>query len=233
MIGRAEGLALSRVQYDRFADVLDTLAPEEWALPTDCTEWSVKDVAAHVLGGLEAVRSPRELLRQVRLARRDRTRPFLDALNDVAVREKADVPGADVAARLRTVLPSALKGRARTPAPLRSLVKVRMDVAGVVSLGWILDVVYSRDTFLHRVDVCRATGRDIVLDATERRIVADVAEEWAGRHGAPVTLVLTGPAGGTYDFGGGEAIECDAVEFTRSVSGRGSADGLLKTPVQF
>jgi len=31
----------------------------------------------------------------------------------------------------------------------------------------------------------------------DARIVADVVAEWAGRHGRPFTLHLTGPAGGS------------------------------------
>ena len=31
-------------------DVLETLAPEEWDLPTPCPGWSVHDLAAHILG---------------------------------------------------------------------------------------------------------------------------------------------------------------------------------------
>jgi hypothetical protein len=56
--------------------------------------------------------------------------------------------------------------------------------------------------------------------------------EWAERHGAPYDLTLTGPAGGRWT-GTGEAIELDAVEFCRVVSGRGEAAGLLRTQVPF
>lgn len=230
MIGKADGLALSRVQYDRFADLLDTLDADDWSKPTDCAGWTVKDVAGHVLGGIEAMRSTREFLRVLRLARREDA-ALLDALNAVQVREKRAVPGPEIAARLRRLTPSALRKRRWTPPLLRALVRPRLDVAGRVSLGWIQDVVYSRDVLVHRVDVCRATGRDLVLDESERRIVADVVEEWCDRHGKPVALHLTGPAGGTYVRGRGDVIECDAVEFTRQVSGRGEPP--LATRVQF
>jgi uncharacterized protein (TIGR03083 family) len=33
------------------ADYLDTLTPEQWAMPSLCGGWSVKDVAAHLVGG--------------------------------------------------------------------------------------------------------------------------------------------------------------------------------------
>jgi hypothetical protein len=45
---------------------------------------------------------------------------------------------------------------------------------------------------------------------------------------------LTGPAGGHWAWGtSGPCYELDAVEFCRIVSGRGSGDGLLATPVPF
>jgi uncharacterized protein (TIGR03083 family) len=237
-IAREEGARLSRVQYERFADVLDALAPDEWARPTDCAGWDVHDVAAHVLGGLAGQASLRELLRQVRagvrIARAERIRDPLDAMNAYHVRAFADVPGPELAARIRDMVPRALKGRERMPQTLRTLVRPRLAVAGRVSLGWIVDVVYTRDAFLHRVDVCRATGREPLVDDTEGRIVADIVREWVGRHGEAVTLRLRGGAGGTYEAGSrGPVLELDAVEFARLVSGRGTPVGLLATSVQY
>lgn len=235
-IGRAEGVELSRMQYLRLADVLVSLSPDEWTAPTDCPGWDVKAVASHVLGGLECVRSPREFVRQLRLGRRlarERGIDAYDGLNAVQVREHAVLPATEIALRMRMLLPSALHRRGRTPGLLRSAIRPTFGASGRVTLGWVLDVIYTRDTFMHRVDVCRATGRDVVTDEVEARIVADVAREWAERHGQPVTLRLTGPAGGTYAAGDGPDLECDAVEFARLVSGRGSPEGLFGTPVQF
>ena len=232
-IERAEGLLLSRVQYVRFADLLDALAPEEWAAPTDCAGWDVKAVASHVLGSIEGVQRPWVAVRQLREARRAGG-DWLDALNAVQVREHAAWEPRRIAAALRGSIEPALRMRARTPPPLRALVKLHVPVAGRVPLAWIIDVVYTRDTFLHRVDVCRATGRDVVVDDVEQRIVADIVREWAGRHGQPVVLRLSGPAGAEYVSGsGGPVVECDAVEFARYAGGRGDPVGLLATPVQY
>ncbi len=64
-------------------------------------------------------------------------------------------------------------------------------------MGYLLDVILTRDPWMHRVDIARATGRDLVLTPEhDGRIVADVVAEWARRHGQPFTLTLTGPAGG-------------------------------------
>lgn len=233
-IRRVEGAHLSRVQYERLADVLDSLSPAEWEAATECPGWDVKAVASHVLGGLACVRSPREFVRQVLAGRRLGYADPLDGLNEYQVRHYADVPPGEVVARLRSLVDPALRVRTQTPWLLRTLVRPKLNVTGRVPMGWILDVIYTRDTFMHRVDVCRATGRDFVADETEARIVADVVREWAERHGAPVTLRLTGPAGGTYVAGsGGEEVDCDAIEFARVVSGRGAGQGLLATSVQY
>ncbi|HVF06130.1 MAG TPA: maleylpyruvate isomerase family mycothiol-dependent enzyme [Frankiaceae bacterium] len=232
-IRRGEGLRLSRVQYARFADLLDALSPEEWAAPTDCAGWDVKAVASHVLGSLEDIRKPHGFVRRYQLARKE-DGDWLDALNAVQVREHAAWEPGRIAAELRAVVKPALRMRARTPLLLRTVVRPTLPVAGRVPLSWIADVVYTRDTFLHRVDVCRATGREVVVDDVERRVIADIVREWAGRHGAPFVLRLTGPAGATYGSGtGGAEIACDAVDFARYVGGRGNPEGLLATPVQY
>jgi hypothetical protein len=66
-------------------------------------------------------------------------------------------------------------------------------------LGYLLETILTRDPWMHRVDIARATGRDLVLTPDhDGRIVADVVAEWARRHGQPFTLELTGPIGATY-----------------------------------
>lgn len=94
----------------------------------------------------------------------------------------------------------------------------------------------TRDPWMHRVDLARATQRELVLTADhDGVIVADVAAEWAARHGRPCALTLHGPAGGAWTFGDGEPeqIELDAVEFCRILSGRGRGAGLLAVQVPF
>ena len=103
------------------------------------------------------------------------------------------------------------------------------------ALGYLIDIIYLRDAWMHRVDTSRATNRELVLTPEhDGRIVADVVAEWARRHGQPFTLVLTGPAGGSFTAGrDDEAIEMDAVEFCSVLSGRGEASGLMTTIVPF
>ncbi len=115
---------------------------------------------------------------------------------------------------------------------------MKQEVAGGTEtwrMGYLLDVILTRDTWMHRVDIARATDRPMVLTADhDGRIVADVVAEWARRHGRPFTLVLDGPAGGTFTAGGGdESLNVDAVEFCRILSGRATGAGLLTQEVPF
>ncbi len=232
-IRRSEGALLSRIEYARLIDVFDSLTEEEWAAQSDCGEWDVRALASHCLAGLVGIRWPRTFVKWWFAAKKLGRDDPIDALNELQVKEYAALSGPEIARRMRDLLEPALRMRTRTPLLLRHAVRTPLPVSGWTSLAWILDVVYTRDAFLHRVDVCRPLGRELVLDDVEERIVAELAKEWAARHGQPVVLRLAGPAGGEYVAGsGGPVVAYDAVEFVRAVSGRAAADGLLKTQVQ-
>jgi hypothetical protein len=152
------------------------------------------------------------------------------------VRDKAKLSPAHIAARIHETAPAALAGRRRMPALLRAApIKPGAPFEGTWKLGYVVDVIMNRDSWMHRVDLSRATGQELVLTPDhDGRIVADVVAEWALTHGQPFTLVLTGPAGNTFVQGDrGEEIRCDAVEFCRTLSGRAQASGLLGRGVPF
>ena len=88
---------------------------------------------------------------------------------------------------------------------------------------------------MHRVDLSRATGREMVLTADhDGRLVADVVAEWARRHGQPFTSAPHRPRRGDVHQGvGGAEITLDAVEFCRTLSGRATGAGLLTQEVPF
>lgn len=116
---------------------------------------------------------------------------------------------------------------------------MKQEVGGEVEtwrMAYLLDTILTRDPWMHRVDISRATGRDMVLTAEhDGYLVADVVAEWARRHGQPFTLELTGPAGGRFAGGdrSGEHITTDAIEFCRILSGRATGEGLLTQEVPF
>ncbi len=101
-------------------------------------------------------------------------------------------------------------GRRRTPALVSRLVRFPVTVPDTTEtwrLGYLVDVLLTRDAWLHRVDLCRAVGADVDLTAGhDGRIVADVVGEWARRHRAGYDLVLTGPGGGALSGGGAPSV---------------------------
>ena len=124
------------------------------------------------------------------------------------------------------------------PALLRRM-PMKEEVGGATEtwrIGYLLDVILTRDPWMHRVDIARATGRELVLTAEhDGRIVADVVAEWARRHGQPFTLAPrpARPAASFTHGDGGEASRLDAVEFCRTLSGRATGAGLLTQEVPF
>lgn len=248
-----EAWRLASATYDALLDLLEDLDPEEWETPTVCAPWTVADMVGHLIGAAEGEASIVEGIRQHLVAERrksDHRGSHLDAWTALHVERHASLPPAQRLARLREVAPAAVRGRSKLPRLLGPIpVSVVDDTNGSlpegspekVTVGELNTVIYTRDTWLHRIDIARATGRDPRLDpAVDRRIVADVVVEWASRHGRPFSLTLTGPAGDRYQQGtGGPHIELDAVELCWILSGRGEPDpehpaaDLLRTRVLF
>jgi uncharacterized protein (TIGR03083 family) len=237
-LDRTVAMRVAASEYTRFADLLHSLSADDWSSATDCPDWDVRAMASHVLGMAEMCASLRENIRQNRAARKQGG-IFIDALTRIQVDERSQMSPLDIVARFTAVAPRATRGRRRTPGFVRSRAMPILQPAGDQlepwTFGYLIDVILSRDTWMHRVDIVRATGHDLVLTADHDGVlVADVAAEWAQRHGQPCTLTLTGPAGGSWTWGtGGHSLELDAVDFCRILSGRGQASGLLSVPVPF
>ncbi len=244
-LSHPDAMQLLAVELDRTLDLLRTLDHDAWSAPTACPDWDVHHMYLHVLGACEAAASMRENVHQMRLGRRHRSKhggPLEAGLSNVQVRERADVSPTELVERFAAVAPRTVRKRTSLPAPMRAM-KMKIDgpVTEKWSLGYLVDTIYLRDLWMHRVDACAATGRSMDLTADhDGRIVADVVSEWARRHGKPFTLTLHGPAGGSFgstgtagDDTGPEVIELDAVEFCRALAGRAPAPGLLATIVPF
>jgi uncharacterized protein (TIGR03083 family) len=235
-IGRAEATSLAATEYDRFAALLRALPPAAWDLPTDCTRWSVHDVAAHIVGETESFASPREFVHQWRPAarvRREIGSPWLiDGVNEVQVRDRRTTPPAELVARPVAAAPRATRTRARLPRPLRAVPVVFPPPVGRRSVAYLVDLVITRDVWMHRVDIARATGADLVLTPEhDGRIVEDIVSDWAATHPDPFHLELSGPVGGTYRRGAAAPTTIDAVEFVQVVSGRAGGKGVLAHPL--
>jgi uncharacterized protein (TIGR03083 family) len=187
-IDRDTALRLAATEYDRFAVQLRALGPEEWSRPTDCPAWDVRAMAGHVLGMAEMVATVRQFVAQnVATARAG---GGVDALTAHQVRREARLSPEELVDRVASVAPRAVRGRRRLS---RAIGRVTMPEEEVVgdrterwSFAYLFDVVLTRDTWMHRIDIARATGRDLLLTPEHDGVlVADVVAEWAERHGSP------------------------------------------------
>jgi uncharacterized protein (TIGR03083 family) len=233
-IGHDEAMRIATTEFDRMLDAARDLATEDWGAPTDCTGWDVRAVMLHLLGAAEGNASMRENLSQMRRGRKlfkeIGGHHWVDGVNEIQIRDRNDLTPAQIVDRFAAAAPKAVRARTRLPRPVRALRVVDFGPPiGRKSLGYLMDVVYTRDVWMHRVDIARATGRSLVLTPEhDGRIVADIVAEWAQVHGHSFVVELEGPAGGTYTAGtGGEHLRIDAVEFVRVLSGRGTGAGLL------
>lgn len=241
-ISHREARDLAEEAYRRFAELLATVSDDEWDLPTDCVGWTVRDMAGHVVGAMRAAASVREQVRQQREFKRRAKADGgseVDHMTALQIELAADLSPADLVTECRSLVSPAARGRNRTPLPARKLARFHVEMGSINeswTLGYLVDIILTRDTWMHRVDLSRALGREMRLDAHDHRIVADVVAEWARRHGQPFELVLVGPAGARFTAGdgaGADTIELDPVEFCRIVSGRSTGHGLLATEVPF
>jgi hypothetical protein len=173
----------------------------------------------------------------MREARKANAPASIDFLTALQVRRNAGLTPAELVRRWQELTPKAVRGRRRLPdLLLRRTMPEAQLVGGHLerwTFGYLVDVILTRDPFMHRLDICAATGLAPQPTAEhDGRLVDDVVHEWAERHAQPYTLELAGPAGGVWGTGG-ERIALDALEFCRLVSGRGDGTGLLTTAVPF
>lgn len=216
---------LATEEYRRIIELLRSLETSDWERPTPCGEWSIREIVAHLLGTAEANASIKQNLIQMFRGRgraKARGSHLVDGINEVQVHDRRHLTPQELMDRLERVYKKAVRGRYKTPRLIRRI-SMADPTGGKMTMGHLVDIVYTRDEWMHRIDICTATGRVAEMDpAHDGRIVADVVREWARKHSDPIDLVLTGDAGGhfTRDVGGAEQMTADAVEFCLALSGR-------------
>jgi uncharacterized protein (TIGR03083 family) len=231
--------------YAGLLELLEDLDDADWRAPTECPGWDVAAMVGHLIGAARACASMREQLRQQARGWRhaaDFGGNALDAANELQVRDHAGLSPRQRIETLREIAPAAVRGRMRLPRPMRR-VGVPLAPGGStatgmparLTLGHLMDVIYTRDVWLHTIDIVRATGRSHVpRRGVDGRIVEDVVAEWGRRHGEPFVLVLSGPVAGRFRQGeGGGHLHLDAVELCRVLSGRaepGDVEGIEARP---
>jgi len=113
-------MRLAAAEYDRCAEMFRSLSPAQWAMPTDCPAWDVRQMGAHMLGMAEMAASIRENIRQQRKATKmaGSGGVYIDALTQLQVDERADWTPERITARFAARGPKSAVGRRRTPAEM-------------------------------------------------------------------------------------------------------------------
>ncbi|MFN2588378.1 MAG: maleylpyruvate isomerase family mycothiol-dependent enzyme [Actinomycetota bacterium] len=217
-----EGHELSVALAQRFVALLEDLAPPEWDAVTACDPWTVKDVAAHLLGWADALCSPAAMREQVRAAlrRRKRFANLLDAQNDAQVEAGRALSTEELVEKLRVMLPRAAKLRRRLGGALHYVPAYASFLGGVANLGYLMNAIFPRDLLVHTLDVCAATGRAASFGPAETRVATDMLKDWARRTGADATVELRGLGSFVASTGSSARIAADAGAFVLRLAGR-------------
>lgn len=215
-------------EYDALLAMVGAFSPSDWDRPTDCTAWQVRDMVAHVAGAAEeACRLPVLLRHQAAALNgvRRRAGAMADLLSQAQIDDRDGLTDAALAADLRRWAAGAADGRRRQPRPLRRVPMLAFTgLRPGTTLAHLLDVIYVRDVWLHRVDLQRATGVDMPVSTAEGEVVAQVVRdldlEWPG---PAFTLELTGRGAARWRVGEGDPVATvteDSVALMRLLSGR-------------
>lgn len=222
-----EAHRLTTEAFVRLIRLIESLNAGDWSKPTACIEWDVHDVVAHQAGGFLSGVSYSEMLRQYTRPPRKGQLPE-DAVNELQVGERRHRTPSELIAELKQVGPKAIHNWAYGFNAMRWF-GIPHPIAGFVTLHYLMWITHSRDTWMHRMDICRATNR--AFEQTREHdgrivelVILDTAKKLKKRlNGRTILLSLTGIAGGTWRIGNGDPaaeMEMDALDFNIFVSGR-------------
>jgi uncharacterized protein (TIGR03083 family) len=173
-----------------------TFAPADWAAPTECPGWSVRDQVSHIVGverWLLGEADPEHILpAELPYVRNDMGRAM-----EVAVDVRRSTPGADVLAELRDVLDRRL-------AALPDIDPVQQVPLPNGRMGTYTELMRFRafDCWTHEQDIRRAVHRPGNLAALAAECARDilttglpyvVAKKAGAAPGQSVALDVTGP----------------------------------------
>lgn len=171
------------------ADLLEGLSPEEWETRTQCGDWRVRDVAAHLT--IAARFSYGQVVRGMIRARGNWNR----MIHESAVREGA-LPVTEIVSNLHSIVGSRRLAPTTSPRePLLDLLVHGQDIALALGRTWEMPLAAARDA-ADRVWTMRMPPRPWPLPKA-RLVATDI--EWTRGNGqevrgpiAALLLLLTG-----------------------------------------
>jgi uncharacterized protein (TIGR03083 family) len=226
---RQQALATLTAELEAFQHIVATLDDEDWARPTASAGWTVRDMVAHVAGQFEEQARFGTFRRRLREAkRRYPDRIVLDAHNQFQIDELAGMPAAELTAHLARHVPLALTAIRRVPGLVRRLPSTMFFPEPPLPdrrMSYLFDILTSRDTWMHRLEIADATGRPFTVDDHDRavveRVLFDLDRAWTG---PGLTIELTGDITGVWTLGNDEKQSVDGLTLMRNLSGRGGLE---------
>jgi uncharacterized protein (TIGR03083 family) len=202
-------------EYRAFGELISTLSDQQWHAPTRCEEWSVGDVAGHVVGQLSDVTA----LRLDGLGTPEVTARQVDERRG---RSAAELAGElDVAQRTAAELIDAFDDDAYD---------AEGPQANGQTLGFGLESLWF-DTFLHADDIRVALGWETTSTAAHAASVSHIAQVLTDQGWRPATIRLEGLD--EFRVGAGDedsVIEGDAMQFVLVSTGRADPEVLGLDP---
>jgi hypothetical protein len=129
----------------------------------------------------------------------------------------------------------AIQNRQKLPWLVRQL-----PVPGVGNFGYLMDIIYPRDEWMHRYDICAATGKKMVITPEHDGrlidlVLLDIAKKLKKqlvKRNITISLQITGALTGTYQFGRkatpDATLEIDVFDFNLRASERISVEEALR-----
>lgn len=218
-----------------FLKLLRGLEPSDWNKPTDCVAWSVRDVVAHVAGAFEDGARITVFIRHfTRAGKKHPDMNLIDAVNQMQLDERGRHGPSALIEELSVIGPKAISARRGRPQLMRRrTVPSQGTLPPGATFGYLFDVIYARDLWMHRIDIVNATGTVLAVTDAEteivEQVVRDLGEVWDG---PTSTLTLTGHGAGSWQLGAGvpkAELSADAVETCRMLSGRVASPTITST----
>jgi uncharacterized protein (TIGR03083 family) len=222
-----EAFALLSTEFGRFVALAKTLKGDDWRKPTACTAWNVRDMLAHQAGSYASGTGYKEMIHQY-MSRPKAGQLPEDATNETQLFDRKGKSPAELIAELESTGPVAVQKWAYQ-FRLVKFVTIPHRTAGTLNVGHLMKVIHSRDTWMHRLDICRAVGCNFEQTVEhDGRIAALVMLDVARclhkqMDNRSLVFDLAGTAGGRWKIGNADpsaTINMDVLEFNIFASGR-------------
>ncbi|HEX5944978.1 MAG TPA: maleylpyruvate isomerase family mycothiol-dependent enzyme [Acidimicrobiales bacterium] len=246
ILDRDATVAAVEAAFDGFVDLAESLAADEWTLPTDCPGWTVQDVVSHIIG-TEAMMLGRPAPDVALPDDLPHVHNDIGRFNEQWAEHYRARPPAEVLADLREVV--AERRRALADTDQAAFDEESFTPAGPDTYGRMMRIRVM-DIWLHDQDIRLAVGRPghltgpaptAALDEIAHIIGYVVGKRAAVPAGRSVRFELTGPLSRRIDVEVGDrarvvdhlageptvTLTMAGDHFTRLVGGRGATPDVV------